>query len=139
MRPYWLDRANGLMEIPLTTVFWGMLRQTGPWLYPRMWRIPRLRSVLARIAMLERIPLTPEGVTFEEAIRGVDIAIDADLPVLVFSFHSPSLAPGYTPYVHSDEDLDRLYDWWRGIFTYLARRDIAPTTVAEIMASVELA
>jgi hypothetical protein len=35
------------------------------------------------------------------------------LPVLVFSFHSPSLAPGFTPYVRNEDDLLRFYDWWR--------------------------
>ena len=137
VRPYWLDRANGLMELPLTTTFWGVLRQMGPWLYPRMWRIARARSVLARLNMLERIPLTPEGVTIVEAIRGVDMAVDDGLPVLVFSFHSPSLAPGYTPYVNNDDELDRFYDWWRRIFAYLAQRQVRPASVAEIMAAAD--
>jgi hypothetical protein len=138
-RPWWLDADKRLMELPLTTVYWGLLRQLGPWLYPRMWRAPQLRGALARLGVLERIPLTPEGVTIEEAQRGIDIAIDEGLPVLVFSFHSPSLAPGFTPYVRSEDDLDALYDWWRAIFAYLARRAVMPTTVAGIMASVELA
>lgn len=137
--PYWLDRSGGLMELPLTTVYWGMLRQLGPWLYPKMWRTPRLRGALARIGLLERIPLTPEGVTLAEAVRGIDIAIDENLPVLVFSFHSPSLAPGFTPYVKTEDDLDDLYDWWRGVFTYLRQRGVAPSTVREIMQSVDLA
>lgn len=137
--PWWIDRGAGLMELPLTTVYWGPLRQFGPWLYPKMWRVPRLRGVLAKIGMLERIPLTPEGVTLEEAIRGIDIAIDEALPVLVFSFHSPSLAPGFTPYVRSEDDLDALYDWWRGVFGYLRQRGLASASVAEIMAATELA
>jgi hypothetical protein len=138
-RPWWLDTERQLMELPLTTVYWGLLRQFGPWLYPQMWRVPRFRGALARLGMLERIPLTPEGVTIDEALRGIDIAIDEGLPILVFSFHSPSLAPGFTPYVRSEEDLDALYDWWRAIFAYLARREVRPTNVAEIMKSVELA
>jgi hypothetical protein len=137
--PWWIGGQGELLELPLTTVYWGMLRQLGPWLYPMMWRVPRLRGLLARIGMLERIPLTPEGVSLEEAIRGIDIAIDEGLPVLVFSFHSPSLAPGYTPYVRTERDLDAMYDWWRGTFAYLARRNVAPTSLREIMASVELA
>lgn len=137
--PYWLDRQPGLLELPLTTVYWGLLRQLGPWLYPKMWRAPRLRGALARIGLLERIPLTPEGVTLEEAIRGIDIAVDEGLPVLVFSFHSPSLAPGFTPYVRNEDDLDALYDWWRGAFAYLARRGVRPVNVAQLMAAVELA
>lgn len=139
LRPYWIGGNQRLMELPLTTVYWGILRQLGPWLYPRMWRVPRLRGALARIGLLERIPLTPEGVTIEEAIRGIDIAIDQQLPVLVFSFHSPSLAAGFTPYVRSEDELDALYDWWRQAFAHLARRGIAPTSVSDLIASVELA
>jgi hypothetical protein len=138
VRPWWIDRRRGLMELPLTTVFWGLLRQQGPWLYPLMWRVPRLRGLLARMGLLERIPLTPEGVSRDEAIKGVDIAIDEGLPVLVFSFHSPSLRPGHTPYVRDEDELDQLYDWWRTLFGYLARRGVRPTTVAEIMAAVHV-
>ena len=139
VRPWWIDRNAGLMELPLTTVYWGLLRQLGQFLYARMWRVPRLRGALARIGLLERIPLTPEGVTIEEAVRGIDIAIDEGLPVLVFSFHSPSLAPGYTPYVRNEDDLDALYDWWRKAFAYLRQRGVAPTRVSELIESVELA
>lgn len=139
IRPYWLDQARRLMELPLTTVYWGPLRQLGPWLYPQMWRAPRLRGLLSRIGLLERIPLTPEGVTIEEAIRGIDIALDEGLPVLVFSFHSPSLAPGYTPYVRNEDDLDALYDWWRKAFGYLAQRSVRSTTVKELIGAVALA
>ena len=139
LRPYWLDRSKGLMELPLTTVYWGLLHQMGAWLYPQMWRVPRLRGLLARIGLLERIPLTPEGVTVEEAVRGIDIAIDLALPVLVLSFHSPSLAPGYTPYVRSEDDLDALYDWWRQVFAYLRQRGVAPTSVSELVDAAALA
>ncbi|MBP6555853.1 MAG: polysaccharide deacetylase family protein [Novosphingobium sp.] len=137
--PYWIDRTKGLMELPLTTVYWGLLRQFGTALYARMWRVPRLRGALARIGMLERIPLTPEGVTIEEALRGIDIAIDMQLPVLVFSFHSPSLAPGFTPYVRNEDDLDALYDWFRQAFAYLERRGVRPTKVSELIDAVALA
>lgn len=139
LRPYWVDREHHLLELPLTTVYWGPLRQVGNVIYPHLWRAPSIRGVLARAGMLERIPLTPEGTTAEEALRGVDIAIDEGLPVLVFSFHSPSLAPGHTPYVRNDDDLDALYDWWRMLFEHLARRGIKSTSVADIMASVTLA
>ena len=137
--PFWIGGERGLMELPLTTVFWGLLRQLGHWLYPRMWRVPRLRGALARIGMLERIPLTPEGVTLDEVLRGIDIAIDEGLPVLVFSFHSPSLSPGYTPYVRTEEDLDAFYDWWRAVFATLERRGVRPASVAQIIDSVALA
>lgn len=138
LTPYWADPERRLLELPLTTVYWGPLRQVGNVIYPHLWRTPSVRGVLARTRLLERIPLTPEGITSEEALRGVDIAIDEGLPVLVFSFHSPSLAAGHTPYVRNDEDLDALYDWWRVLFTHLAKRGVRPTSVADIMGNVAL-
>lgn len=137
--PWWVDTERRLMELPLTTVYWGLLRQFGAKLYPQLWRMPQLRGLLAKAGLLERIPLTPEGVTLDEAIRGIDIALDESLPVLVFSFHSPSLAPGFTPYVRTEADLDAFYDWWRGVFAYLQRRKVAPTSVRGLMQAVTLA
>lgn len=134
--PYWHDDARRLLELPLTTTFWGMLRRQGDFLYPAMWRVPRLRGLLSHLAMLERIPLTPEGVAVEEAIRGIDMALDDGLPVLVLSFHSPSISPGHTPYVRNEHDLDQLYDWWRRVFTYLEMRGVKPTTVSGVMQAV---
>jgi len=135
--PYWLDDEKSLLELPLTTVFWGMLRRQGDAIYPRLWRMPALRGVLARAGLLERIPLTPEGVSVDEAIRAIDIALDDRLPVLVLSFHSPSLRPGHTPYVQGEDDLDRLYDWWRRVFAYCALRGVLPSSVDDIMHAVE--
>jgi hypothetical protein len=127
------------MEVPLTTAYWGLLRQLGGAIYPRLWRVPKTRGALARLGLLERIPLTPEGVNADDAIRCIDIALDEGLPLLVFSFHSPSLAAGNTPYVRDEDDLDRFYDWWRRVFGYLAGRKVAPSSVRDIMASVALA
>ena len=133
LSPYWLDDARTLLELPLTTVYWGLLRRQGGWLYPALSRSPALRSLLARAAMLERIPLTPEGVTVKEAIHGIDIALDDGLPLLVLSFHSPSLESGHTPYVRDERGVEALYDWWRRVFAYLGQRNVAPTSVSGIL------
>jgi hypothetical protein len=138
LTPYWTDSARSLLELPLTTVYWGMLRKQGKQLFPLSQKLPHLGGVLSKLGMLERIALTPEGVTLEEALRGCDIAIDDGLPILVLSFHSPSLAPGHTPYVRCEDDLDRLYDWLRGVYSYLRAREVRPTTVAEIIDAVQL-
>ena len=137
LAPYWLDAERTLLELPITTVFWGMLRRQGGALFPAVQRVPKLAGALARSGLLDRIALTPEGVSVDEAIRGIDIALDDGLPLLVFSFHSPSLRPGHTPYVRSDRDLDTLYDWWRRVFDYCNTRGVEPTTVGAIMRAVQ--
>ncbi|TYC92934.1 polysaccharide deacetylase family protein [Novosphingobium sp. BW1] len=137
--PYWIGNDDPrILELPLTSLYWGPLRQLGDWIYPRLWRTPRLRGMLARLGLLERIALTPEGITAHEAMRGIDIALDEGMPVLVFSFHSPSLAPGYTPYVRNDAELDAFYAWWRTVFDYLAARGVSCTSVKDVMRGVEL-
>lgn len=136
--PYWTDSGEDrrLLELPLTTVYWGMLRKQGSQIFPLVRKCPKLGGVLSRLGLLERIALTPEGVTIDEAIRGLDMAIDDGLPVIVLSFHSPSLTPGCTPYVRNDEDLDEFYDWFRAVYHYCKRAGLRPTTVEEIMRSV---
>lgn len=136
LTPYWTDSDRKLLELPITTVFWGMLRRQGAQIFPLTQKIPRLGGILSRLGMLERIALTPEGVSKEEALRGIDMALDDGLPVLVLSFHSPSLAPGHTPYVRTEDDLDTLYDWLRSVYGYLELRGAKPTTVEEICQSV---
>lgn len=136
LAPYWVGRSRDLLELPVTTVFWGVLRRQGPVIHRLTREFPSLRGLLTRLSLLEKIALTPEGVTLEEAVRGLDIAIDDNLPVIVLSFHSPSLVPGHTPYVRDERDLDDLYDWLRGAYRYLGQRGVVPTTVAEIMAAV---
>jgi hypothetical protein len=138
LHPWWVDRPGGLMELPLTSVFWGVLRRQGGVIHPALWRAPSLRGVLARLGLLERIPLTPEGIAAEEALKGIDVALDDGVPILVFSFHSPSLLPGHTPYVRDEDDLHRFYAWWRTCFEHLARRGVAPASVREIIAAAQV-
>lgn len=135
--PWWIDRAAGLIELPLTTVYCGSLRRYGGALYHRLWRIARMRGVLARLGMLERVPLTPEGVDTAAALRAIDAALHDRLPVLVFAFHSPSLVPGNTPYVRDDAALERMYDWWRTVFDHLRRRGVMPVTMSDIAAAAQ--
>lgn len=139
LAPYWVGSERELLELPLTTVYWGMLRRQGRWVHPLIGRIPRLAGVAARAGLLERIALTPEGVSPDEALRGIDMALDDRLPLLVLSFHSPSLAAGFTPYVRTERELEGLYDWLRRVYAYLDMRRVAPTTVAEVLAAARSA
>jgi len=127
-------RVGAVMELPLTTVFTGRLRQHGAALFPRLWP-ERMRGVFARSGLLERIPLTPEGTTIAEGLRAIDAALADEVPVLVFSMHSPSLAPGHTPYVRDTAGVEALYAWWAAAFAHLARRGVRPGNVGEILAA----
>ncbi|BDW82102.1 hypothetical protein MACH24_15400 [Erythrobacter sp. Dej080120_24] len=131
--PYWVDDDRRLLELPVTSVYWGLLRQMGKHLHRAQRHVPTMFGGFSRLRLLERIALTPEGVTAEEAIRGIDIALDEQLPVLVLSLHSPTLAPGFTPYTRTEQDVEALYSWLREIYAYLDGRRVESTTVADII------
>lgn len=135
--PYWADNARTVLELPVTTVYWGLLRNQGPLVHQMQRYIPTLFRILPKFGLLERIALTPEGVTFEEALRGIDIALDMGLPLLVLSFHSPTLAPGNTPYAATEADVEALYDWFERIYAYLSQRGVSSVTAQEVLASAQ--
>lgn len=135
LAPYWVDAERQLLELPVTSVHWGLLRQLGVPLQRLGAKIPRGLGALSRLALLERIALTPEGVSAEEAIRGIDIALDSGLPVLVLSFHSPTLAPSLTPYAADEAAVEALYAWLAAIYADLDRRGVRSCTVADIIAA----
>lgn len=139
LTPYWLDPQASLLELPVTTVFTGLLRRLGPKLLPLAARVPKLPGVLARTRLLERIPLTPEGIPVRDALRAIDAAVAQRALALVFSFHSPSLDVGHTPYVRSQAQLARFYDWWEQVLGHLSKHNVTPATVAEVLRAAHLA
>ncbi|MBB3033143.1 polysaccharide deacetylase family protein [Alteriqipengyuania lutimaris] len=135
--PYWVAGEKPLLELPLTTIYRGLLARKGTALFPKLEKVRHAAGIAARTGLLERIALTPEGTPLPDAIKAVDTALDAGLPLLVLSFHSPSLAPGNTPYVRDDRDMDRFYDWLRGVYAHMANRKVTPTTIEKIWAAAD--
>jgi len=72
-RPVWLDREQTLMEIPASAGLVGRLAgRLGAALAPHAFGGSGERAlggVLSRLGLLERIRLSPEGITIEEAKR----------------------------------------------------------------------
>ncbi len=124
--PYWIDVGPGtvpLLEIPLSTGFAGCLAGHGAWLFPRLdnplGRALRIKSILARTRMMERIRLSPEGVDVAAHCRLTRALLAQGSRVFMLTYHSPSLAPGHTPYVRNEADvrsfldsLDRYATWF---------------------------
>jgi hypothetical protein len=139
LHPWWVrSDAGAVLEMPVTTVFGGLLGGVGGRVYHRIARNgTHAGAALARLGLVERIALTPEGIPAARACKAIDRAIDLRLPVLNFSFHSPSLQPGNTPYVRSQADLDLFYRWWDMVLDHLARRGVEATTADDIWAMAQ--
>lgn len=130
---FWAGPGGAILELPFSTVFTGLARTAGPMLDPMAGRVPRGRGMLARSGILSRVALTPEDMPLADALEAVRIAIGQGLRVLNFAFHSPSLEPGYTPYVRDAADLADFWRWWDAILTLLAQRNVTYATVEQIL------
>ena len=128
-------RAGGLLELPLTTVFTGRARAGGAALHDLLGRVPKGRGVAARGGLLSRVPLTPEGVPVTDALRAVEAAVSDGVRLLTFSFHSPSLVPGHTPYVRDAGDLRRFWAWWTAVLARLDRLGVRAASLGEVIAA----
>lgn len=124
--PYWTGPDGSLLALPLGAAWTGIAPWLGRGLRGPTTRIPRLAGLLARAHIANHVPLTPEGTSLAEAERAIDALYDRGVRLLSFSFHSPSLVPGCTPYVRDAADLAAFHRWWDGVLTLLDRRGVRP-------------
>lgn len=139
LRPYRAGPDGMLIELPLSTAFVGRLHRWGDQLQPVIDGQGLGAGLLARSGMVQRIPLTPEGVDVTEAIRAIDRLLDDGLRLLMFSFHSPTLAPGHTPYVRDEADLKGFYRWWDAVLAHLSRRGVRAAGLDDLLNAVDRA
>jgi hypothetical protein len=120
--PYWFGRTRPLLELPVTqaVVGWlagsdGVVERSPRGSLARRLHIPGL---LARTHAIERIRLSPEGMTFGEMRRLTRALHGRGVRVFSFTYHSPSLAAGHTPYTPDAPSLDRFLDRFRRYFDW---------------------
>jgi hypothetical protein len=130
--------GGSLVELPLTTVYTGLLRRHGTTVYRALGRLPKGRGLAARMRLLSRVALTPEDMPLPDALEAIAVAAGEGVRVLNFSFHSPSLVPGHTPYVRDAADLSAFYGWWEAVLGDLARRGIAAASLDQVIAAARV-
>jgi hypothetical protein len=125
--PRWEGPGGKVLSIPNSGGFVGRLARPGlEWLGDIALAPPARRAhipgILARLGLLERIVLSPEGCTFEEMCRLVRFRMTAGQNIFMLRLHSPSVEPGHTPYVRNEAEqaaflarLDRFLDWFRTV------------------------
>ncbi len=136
-RPFWAGPNGALLELPLGVTYTGQLRRYGRLLYGDGQSNARRIAGLARAGMLARVALTPEDMPVDDVKRAIDAMLDDGQQFFSFSFHSPSLAPGHTPYVRNSADLTNFYGWWDKVLTFLAARKITPVSVDETLKAAQ--
>lgn len=121
--PYWVDMDRRLLEIPCSAGIVGHLARIGPMrnmVFSGTGERIGLPSIPSRLRLMERIKLSPEGITVDEAKRLIRHLVQNGQKVFVLSYHTPSLVPGNTPYVRTSNDLTRFLAWLEEVLAFFA-------------------
>jgi hypothetical protein len=120
--PYWFGPGHALLGLPTTGAFVGYLAAAGArlhgWAGSRWGRRLHLGGILSRLGAVQRLRLSPEGFTVAENRRLTEWLLGNGVRVLSFTFHSPSVKPGCTPYVRDDRQRQQFVDDCRRYFEY---------------------
>lgn len=142
--PYWLDSDRRLLEIPTTVGLTGLLggqsRRSAQTLFSPASATLRIPGALARCGLLERIRLTPEGFSLDEAKRLTLALLQRGQRLFVLSYHSSSLLPGGAPYVSTQADLSHFLGWLDGYLRFffgpLSGRATTATEIFDVARTV---
>ncbi len=120
----WLGEPGGVLELPNSGGFVGSFARHGARLFElgrsRAGKRTRLAGLLARLRLVERIRLSPEGHGFADMRRFTQQRLAEGQRCFVVSLHSPSSMVGGTPYSTTREQRDALVERLRrylGFFT----------------------
>jgi glycosyltransferase involved in cell wall biosynthesis len=107
-QPAWVDGPDGILVLPTTGGLIGKLNRIRRFtdLPPIRRSIKQgLRTLLGRSSLSYATRLSPEGVDLPSLVALTKKLHRDGLRTFTLSFHSPSLVPGYTPYVRTSEQL----------------------------------
>jgi glycosyltransferase involved in cell wall biosynthesis len=123
--PFWIDRDRTVLEIPTSVSLVGRSAHFGSrvssGLFNPLSEGIGLTSAVARLGLIERIRLTPEGIAIDEGKRLIRQMIADGQRVFVLTYHSPSLEPGGTPYVRTARDLERFLAWLEEFYDFFTK------------------
>jgi len=111
-----------LLEIPVTSGFthqyFGLANQMRRYAMRPPWRHLRAVGLLDRTGIATKVKLSPEQATLKQKKRLAQACINRGVPILVLMFHSSSLLPGCSPYVKTEQDLNRFLKRLEDFFAF---------------------
>ncbi|MDX2222404.1 MAG: polysaccharide deacetylase family protein [Rhodospirillaceae bacterium] len=138
---HWLGDSRALLEIPLSVGVVGALagvpRSLLRYAFSSWSRRMHLSGLLARSGLLERIRLTPEGISLNEAKRVTRALLSRGVRLFCLNYHSSSLMPGANPYVRTEHDQQQFLKWLREYCEFFIREiGGKPTTPGAVLGLV---
>jgi hypothetical protein len=123
--PFWPGQPGGLLCLPCTGAFTGVFGSAAPAVYSvcsgNPLRLLRMPGILARLGLLDRLRLTPEGYSLSDLIRLTRYCYARGTRVFSFNLHSSTIQPRAGHYVQNDDELQRFLHVIRAYFEFFAR------------------
>lgn len=118
--PFWFDDDKKLFEIPLSASFVGIAGRASKGLFnlAQNYKKIKLPGILSRLGVVDRLVLSPEGYTHEEHVKITRFLYHKGVRTFTWSFHSPTVMPGTTPYVNNEHDVERFLDSFHQYFDF---------------------
>ncbi|MCZ6819050.1 MAG: polysaccharide deacetylase family protein [Calditrichaeota bacterium] len=121
-RPFLFGPVNDLLELPHTAGYAGFFNQASKkwhdWAVNPKRKKWHLVGAFARLNIVNKVRLSPEGHPAWELIALTRKLYKHGLRVFSFAFHSPSVVPGCTPYVRTEQELQAFIKTCRRYFEF---------------------
>ena len=133
--PYWFGGENKFLEIPLSGAFVGCGGRFSSELYNFAGKFDflKMRGILSRLGIVDRLMLSPEGYSTREHIKLTDFLFKQGIRTFTWNFHSPTVVPGMTMYTSNEREVTQFLDSFRRYFDYFfGKLNGAPSTPIEI-------
>ncbi|MDP6342975.1 MAG: hypothetical protein QF491_05525, partial [Alphaproteobacteria bacterium] len=140
-QPYWFGERLELLEVSLTRGFHGKLAPWGGEIFSvigRPWgQKAHLPGMFSRLGLLERITLTPEGISYKELVRLTRSLLRQERKIFCFTYHSSTLLPGANTYVRDRQDLDAFLETMDRYFEFfMTEIGGRPSTLLELRSQI---
>lgn len=125
--------VSGILELPMTIVFTGLFNRENSKLIRWFLKVkPSLvKKILNKLLFdLKWLRIFP-NTTKSDWLKIYNSAIKNNLSVLEFMVHSSELMPGASPYVKTEQDVEKLYYNLESLFAFFKNSNIKGKTLNE--------
>jgi len=140
-QPFWFDKKQNMLEIPITSSFVGTAGSASKRLFNFSQATKKIKmpGILSRLGIVDRLVLSPEGYSTQEHVRISEFLYRQGVRTFTWSFHSPTVMPGTTDYVRNELDLKKFLDSFRQYFDFFFNnmKGVA-TTPTKLKSQLEL-
>lgn len=135
--PFWFDENRDLLEIPITGSFVGHAGRAARPLFDmaQSYNKFKLPGVFSKLGIVDRLVLSPEGFTSEEHVKITEFLYREGVRTFTWSFHSPTVMPGATPYVNNDQELKRFLGSFHQYFDFFFNKMSGVATTPTLLKS----